>query len=168
MCRAPCPFPGQTQHSWAGIVWVAVLGKWSWDGKLQIPLWQHRGGRMGGWRGVLEPRRAQSQRVVPAGIQARLETEGVWRVPEVEGAAGKSRSRKFHFQRFAWICSHSRTSWHPVTKSSDIPTLIQPPASPSRGKLVWKDLLGRLDPLVPRVLQGSLAPMAFVGSLAQL
>ncbi|RMB93358.1 hypothetical protein DUI87_30052 [Hirundo rustica rustica] len=36
-----------------------------------------------------------------------------------------------------------------------------------RGKLVWKDLLGRLAPLVPRVLQGSLAPMAFVGFLVQ-
>lgn len=37
-----------------------------------------------------------------------------------------------------------------------------------RGKLVWKDLLGRLDPLVPKVLQGSLALMAFVGSPVQL
>ena len=37
----------------------------------------------------------------------------------------------------------------------------------SRVKLVWKDLLGRLAQLVPKVLQGSLALMAFEGFLVQ-
>lgn len=69
---------------------------------------------------------------------------------------------------FAWICIHSVTSWHRVTKSPDVPTQIEHPASPSRGKLVWKGLLARLGPLVPKVLQGSLAPMAFEGFLVQL
>lgn len=41
-------------------------------------------------------------------IQARLDTEGVWRVPEVQGAAGKSRSRKFHVLCMdnPWMCQH--------------------------------------------------------------
>lgn len=121
----------------------------------------------GGWMGVPESRRAQSQRVAPAGIQARnwnlLEAEGVWRVPEVEAAAGKSS-----FMCFAWICIPSVASWHHLIKSADVPTQIQHSASSSRGKLVWKDLLGKLGPLVPKALQGSLAPMAFVGFLVQL
>lgn len=114
------------------------------------------GGRMHGWVS-LSPGELRAKGLRQ--IQARLDTEGVWRVPEVQGAAGKSRSRKFHVVF---------TDLHPLPDVSDVPTPIQHPACSSRGKLVWRDLLGRLGPSVPKVLQGSPAPMAFVGFLVQL
>lgn len=150
---------------------TALMGWDCWDGSagememgLEItdPLVAAQGRGVPAWMGVPKPRRAQSQRVAPAGIQARLETEGVWRVPEVEGAAGKSRSRKF-----CVLCTELHPLWHHLTKPSDVPTQIQHPPSSSRGKLGWKDPLGRRGPSVPKVLQGSLAPMASVGFLVQ-
>lgn len=156
VCPAPCPFPGQTGRSWAGIVWVGALGRWRWGWKLQIPLCQHRGGRdVQAWIGVPEPRRAQSQRVAPAGIQA-----GLGKLKEFGECL---RWREIKEQKnsvcSARICIHSVTSSRGTTSQNHLRRQHKPnPSLSIQGEAGLEGPPGKTGPIGPQGAPGKPGP----------